>query len=242
MSDPLRERLYASYVSSGQARPPSDASGLAPRLPYLLRLVDRHFPPQRDARVLEVGCGYGALLYAARERGYADLAGVDVAPEQVEAARALGIDGVEQGDLLASLDARPAASLDAVVAFDVLEHFRRDELLPFVDAVHRVLAPGGRFLVHVPNAESPFFGQIRYGDLTHELAFTRQSLAQLLLASGFARVDVFEDAPVPHGLKSRLRAVVWAAIRAALRLYAAAETGETSGQVFTRNLLAVAVR
>jgi SAM-dependent methyltransferase len=73
------------------------------------------------------------------------------------------------------LNERPAGSLDAVIAFDVLEHFGRDELIPLVDAVHRVLRPGGRWIIHVPNGESPFFGSIRYGDLTHELAFTRQS-------------------------------------------------------------------
>lgn len=242
MSDALRERLYASYVSAGQARPPRTLEGLAPRLPYLRKLVDEHFPRERDARIFEVGCGYGALLHVARERGYANASGVDVSREQVDAAAALGIEGVACGDLGASLAAQAAGSLDVVVAFDVLEHFSRDELIPFVDAVHRALAPGGRWIVHVPNGESPFFGQVRYGDLTHELAFTRQSLRQLLLASGFERVDVFEDAPVPHGLRSRVRAMIWSLFRAGLRLAAAAETGEASGHVFTRNLLGVAFK
>ena len=242
MSDALRERLYASYVSTGQAKPPADLSGLAPRVPYLRRLVERHFPSDREAHVLEVGCGYGALLHVARDCGYGNVEGIDVSREQVDAAAALGIEGVRCGDLLPSLADLPPESLDAVVAFDVLEHFARDELIPFVDAVHRVLRPGGRWLVHVPNGESPFVGTIRYGDLTHELAFTRQSLAQLLLASGFSDVSSHEDTPVAHGPKSALRAGLWALIRASLRLYTAAETGETSGHVFTRNLLAVAIK
>jgi len=242
MSDALRERLYASYVSSGQAPAPRTLDGLAPRIPYLRSLVDRHFPRERDARIFEVGCGYGALIHVARERGYANASGVDVSREQVDAAAALGITGVACADLGASLAAKPAGSLDVVVAFDVLEHFSRDELIPFVDAVHRALAAGGRWIVHVPNGESPFFGQVRYGDLTHELAFTRQSLRQLLLASGFERVDVFEDAPVPHGMRSRIRAILWSWFRTGLRLAAAAETGEASGHVFTRNLLAVAFK
>ncbi|MEE3331772.1 MAG: class I SAM-dependent methyltransferase, partial [Myxococcota bacterium] len=147
-----------------------------------------------------------------------------------------------QGDLLPSLKERPAESLDAVLAFDVLEHFGRDELIPLVDAVHRVLRPGGRWLIHAPNGESPFFGSIRYGDLTHELAFTRLSLSQLMLASGFSSLDAFEDEPVVHGMKSAGRGAMWALLRAAMRIYTAAETGETSGHVFTRNLLAVAIK
>lgn len=242
MSDPLRDRLYSNYVSAGQARPPADLAGLAPRIPYLKRVIERHFPSDREAAILEIGCGYGAILHTAREAGYTNLEGVDVSQEQVDAARTLGIAGVAQGDLLLSLNERPAESLDAVLAFDVLEHFGRDELIPLVDAVHRVLRPGGRWLIHAPNGESPFFGAIRYGDLTHELAFTRQSLSQLMLASGFASLDAFEDEPVVHGMKSAGRAAIWALLRAGMRMYTAAETGETSGHVFTRNLLAVAIK
>lgn len=242
MSDPLRDRLYGNYVSAGQARPPADLKGLAPRRPYLQRIVDRHFPSDRGAAVLEIGCGYGALLHVAREAGYENVSGVDVSQEQVDAAAALGITGVIQGDLLPALNALEPESLDAVLAFDVLEHFSRDELIPLVDAVHRVLRPGGSWLIHVPNGESPFVGTIRYGDLTHELAFTRQSLSQLMLASGFANVTTHEDAPVVHGLKSAVRAAIWVLLRAGMRLYTAAETGETSGHVFTRNLLAVVTK
>ena len=50
---------------------------------------------------------------------------------------------------------------------------------------------------------------LRYGDLTHEMAFTRTSLAQLLLSSGFGAVRCFEDAPVVHGAKSALRWLLW---------------------------------
>lgn len=104
-----------------------------------------------------------------------------------------------------------------------------------------MLRPGGRWIIHVPNGESPFFGSIRYGDLTHELAFTRTSLAQLLLASGFAEVRCFEDQPVVHGAKSALRWLLWRGFRGVLRLYIAAETGDArGGHIFSQNLLAVA--
>jgi cyclopropane fatty-acyl-phospholipid synthase-like methyltransferase len=148
--------------------------------------VREHFPIDRDAAVLDVGGGHGALIHFAREAGYRNLRSVDRSPEQVAAAQRLGIEGVEEGDLGQVLRAQADASLDVVVAFDVIEHFTRDKLLPFVDQVHRVLKPGGRWIIHVPNGASPFFGAIRYGDLTHELAFTRTSLSQLLLSSASA--------------------------------------------------------
>jgi 2-polyprenyl-3-methyl-5-hydroxy-6-metoxy-1,4-benzoquinol methylase len=237
----FRTRIYERYNSTAHGRTAPDTASLASRAPYLRRVVRRHFPPDRDARVLDVGCGYGALLHFAREAGYRNLAGVDGSPEQVSAAAALGIEGVRRGDLLETLAATPDESQDVVIAFDLIEHLTRDELLRVVDDVRRVLRRGGRWLVHTPNGESPFVGRIRYGDLTHEQAFTRNSLSQLLLSSGFARVEFHEDVPVVHGAASALRYVVWRVIRAGLRVYVAAETGSTERDaVFTQNLLAVA--
>ena len=243
-TDTYRTRIYDHYVEArGVSLAPLTLAGLSPRAPYLRRLVREHFPADKNAAVLDLGCGHGALLHFARETGYTDLRGVDGSPQQVAAARRLGIEGVVEGDLRDTLASQTDASLDVVVAFDVIEHFTRDELLPFVDQVHRVLKPGGRWIIHVPNGESPFFGTIRFGDLTHELAFTRTSLAQLLLSSGFAEVRCFEDAPVVHGAKSALRWLLWKGFRGVLRLYIAAETGDSSNShIFSQNLLAVAIK
>jgi len=155
----------------------------------------------------------------------------------------LGIAGVVQGDLGEALAALADGSQAAVVSFDVIEHFTKDETIDFVDQVLRVLQPGGRWIIHVPNGESPFGGRSRFGDFTHEQAFTRGSLTQLLLASGFATVACYEDAPVVHGAASRVRALLWRPIRLALRLYLAVETGDTGRDaIFSQNLLAVAVK
>jgi predicted SAM-dependent methyltransferase len=73
-----------------------------------------------------------------------------------------------------------SASVDAIIAFDVQEHFTRDEAIQLLDEVFRVLNADGRFIAHSPNAETPLFGRTRYGDLTHEMAYTRTPLTQLL--------------------------------------------------------------
>ncbi|HWJ39613.1 MAG TPA: class I SAM-dependent methyltransferase [Candidatus Limnocylindrales bacterium] len=239
-----RGRLYARYVSNrSETVAPNSLDGLRPRAAYLRKLVRDYFPPDRDAAILDLGCGHGALIHFAREAGYRNLEGTDGSPEQVAAARRLGIEGVRQGDLRESLAALPDASRDVVVAFDVIEHFRKDELLGFVDEVRRVLRPGGRWIIHSVNGESPFFARIRYGDFTHEMAFTRESICQLLLSSEFARVECYEDAPLPHGVRSSVRWLLWKGIRSGLRLWLAVETGDSgSNAIFTQNLLAVATK
>lgn len=244
MSSLYRDRIYNSYVSGRtKVLAPESIRGLAPRRHQLRRIVRQHFPPDRSARVLELGCGHGAMLYFAREAGYQNLRGVDGSPEQVAAADRLGIAGVELGEVLRTLADLPDGSQDCIVAFDVIEHFTRDELIGLVDEVYRALKAGGRWIVHTPNAESPFGARMRYWDLTHELAFTRTSLSHLLLVSGFSNVECFEDYPEPYTAIRLLRWAIWKLIRGGLRLYLAAETGDPSRDaIFSQNLLAVAVK
>ena len=203
----------------------------------------RHFPEDRQARVLDLGCGDGALLAAACEAGYRDLQGIDGSPSQIAAARRRGIQNVREGDILGALAPLTPASFDVVVTYDVLEHFTMPELLAVVDGVMRILRPGGRWIIHVPNAEGLFGMRVRYGDITHEMAFTRHSLNQLLLASGFGGVSCFEDRPIPHGVKSIVRLGLWHLVRLVLRLVLAVETGEAGGDaIFSQCLLAVALK
>ncbi len=238
-----RERIYQHYVNARHnSLTPLSISGLASRAPYLKKVIREHFPSDRRAKIIDVGCGHGALVHFAATAGYENVVGVDRSTEQVQEARRLGILGVSEGDLIETLEALSAESMDLVVAFDVIEHFTKDELVPFVDEVHRVLRKGGKWILHTPNGESPFVGRIRYGDFTHEQAFTRISIAQLLMASGFSRVSCYEDAPVPHGIKSAVRFVLWKVFRGGFRILLAAETGFLDESIFSQNFLAVSVK
>ena len=237
-----RARIYGTYVTGrSDALAPQTLQGLAPRMPYLRWLVRTCMPADRAAAILDIGCGHGAILHALQQAGYHQVRGVDGSAEQVQAAARLGIGGVVQGDLMQTLHETTDASADVVIAFDVIEHFTRAEVIPLVDEVQRVLKPGGRWVIHVPNGESPFSNRVRFGDYTHEEAFTRTSLGQLLLASGFLRVNAYEDRPIAHGFTSSVRAALWQLIRATMLFYIAVETGSFDRRaVFSQNLLAVA--
>jgi SAM-dependent methyltransferase len=248
MSTPLprdfRARLLARYVSThASVGDAAMEAGLERRRAYLDALVRDHFPADRNAAILDLGCGHGAILWAARRAGYTNVSGIDASPEQVVAAKRLGIDGVRQQDLREGLAALPPASLDTIVLFDLFHYFDRDEQIAIIDAVHRVLKPGGRWILHVPNGEALFAARMRYWDYLASGAFTHASMAQILLASGFREVRSFEDRPIPHGLKSLLRLFLWKAIRGVARVVLAAETGDMGrNAIFSQCLLTVAVK
>ena len=97
-------------------------------------------------RVLDLGCRYGALTRAYAEGN--DVLGVDVDRDALaHAADSLGIQTL-WADVEEPLPLE-AASFDAVVAGELIEHLRDPERL--VAEIRRVLRPGGVFVGSVPN-------------------------------------------------------------------------------------------
>ncbi len=239
-----RRRIYQQYLEAGDVAPAGEkAEEFRRRGPYLERLIRDHFPVDRETAILDLGCGAGALEYFARRRGFARMVGIDRSPQQVAAARSLGLTGVREGELLAVLQSLAGESQGLVIAFDVLEHFRKDEALRLMDEINRVLAPGGKVIIHTPNGASPFGGRVGHGDFTHETIYTRDSLGQLLAACGFSRVECYEDQPVVHGMVSGLRWLLWRVLRSFLKFYLAVETGGLAQEeILSQNLLCVAVK
>ncbi|SRR6266567_2268279 len=239
-----RARFYKNYAGFQQRTQMEEIQrDLELRAPYLRRLVKQCFPADRESNIVDLGCGCGALVLFLQQTGYRNVLGVETSPSQVEFARQLGISSIVSGDLVPFLRNSAAEVFDVVVVFDVIEHFCKNEVLEIMDQVYRVLRPGGRLIVHVPNAEGIFGSRIFWSDFTHEMAFTREGLRQLSCASGFTSVEFSEDLPVVHGIKSLIRRIVWAGLRSIFRLAYMAETGDSgAGLVLTQNLLAVAMK
>jgi 2-polyprenyl-3-methyl-5-hydroxy-6-metoxy-1,4-benzoquinol methylase len=234
-----RDALYGAYVTTHAGT--IDAKTRGAVAGHFRRHILPHLPERRDARICDVACGSGELLALLSADGYAACEGVDRSGEQVRAARAAGVAGVTEGDAFSFLSSR-AGEFDAIVAVDFLEHLVKAEVIEFLRIARRALRPGGHLVVQTCNGASPMFGRIRYGDFTHETAFTDRSIAQVFLAAGLSPVGVYGIDPVAHGARSLVRAVAWRAIKIAAMGYLAAETGVLRGHILSQNLIAVATR
>ena len=199
----------------------------------------RLLPQDREARIVEVGCGFGPFLHFLRGEGYQNVEGFDVSPQQVEAAGRLGIAGVTRGELSSYLASR-GGLYDCVVAIDVVDHIPKDEVLDALRLVHESLKPGGRFLMQAVNGAAPFPGRLRYGDFTHEFAFTPNSVRQVLRAAGFKEIEVRGAPPYVHGIPSLLRRLIGCFAGVVMWAYMVAETGMLRGHIFSQNLIVAA--
>jgi SAM-dependent methyltransferase len=99
---------------------------------------------QPGLRILDVGCGTGAVLAHLRSR--ARVAGVDRSPRALAHCRRRGLDTV----VCAEMDRLPfgTARFDIILMLDVLEHFADD--VSVVAGARSLLRPGGSLLVSVP--------------------------------------------------------------------------------------------
>ncbi len=117
----------------------------------VVKFVERGKAGGGPINVLDVGCGYGRYLRLFGERGLHAL-GVDLNPEIVRANREGGLRCVTPGEF-AGNDQR----FDVIVMSHVIEHFRPEDLVPFMDGYLDRLEVGGSLVIATPLMSRNFF-------------------------------------------------------------------------------------
>ncbi|MBN2224446.1 MAG: class I SAM-dependent methyltransferase [Deltaproteobacteria bacterium] len=109
-------------------------------------------PIQQGDRVLDIGCGTGALTIRAARKG-ASLVGIDVNPGMLDIAKkrteesGLG-DRVTYREMgVAELGSEPDGGYDAIMSGLCFSELSEDELGFVLNEARRILRPGGRLLV-----------------------------------------------------------------------------------------------
>lgn len=112
-------------------------------------LADPHAPQSGD--LLDVGCGTGNFLIAAREKGFR-VSGTELDRSAATFAREkLFLDRIFPVSITDFVAQNPSRTYDLVTFFEVLEH--QADPAAFLKAVRSCLRPGGSIVLSVPNRE-----------------------------------------------------------------------------------------
>ena len=159
-------------------------------------------------RVLDVGCGTGALLRKVAERfPHADLTGVDPAPDMVEAARKVWCDDRPAHFVRATAEHLPfeGGEFDLVTSTVSFHHWQDQQ--EGLNEIGRVLAPRGSVVLVDMFAVSwlrVWFAVIGRRDRFHTMAETERMLRSAGLAlGGFQTVFTVFELPLVSSVWAR---------------------------------------
>ncbi len=189
--------------------------------PRLLNWDQRSFlrdRPRTGGELLDVGCGTGQFVEAARRAGY-QVTGLDVSRPQLELARRrFGLSSLYPMTL-GEYARQAAVSFDVITAFQVLEHVA--DPVAFLADARKLLAPQGYLAVGVPNWRAwRIFRDPLDAPPNHLTRWSPSSLRVALERSGFEVLKLREHRSAYNFFLRYLRLGL---LRRAMRRFARAE-------------------
>ena len=152
----------------------------------ILRLVDK-LP---RGRMLEIGCGAGALLNDLANKGF-ECTALETSQMALEIARFINKNNSSVAIVESSADSWIAA-YEYVLSFEVLEHIQDD--VAALNSWSRWLAQDGRLMISVPAQQSRWNASDVWAG--HMRRYDKQDLEKLLSCAGF-EIEHFESYGFP---------------------------------------------
>ncbi|MDD5673067.1 MAG: class I SAM-dependent methyltransferase [Chitinivibrionales bacterium] len=203
--------LYRKYYESTERKTSVGAAKkLIKNKPWLRRLWHAYngqylseVLQKARGTVLDVGCGTGGLLDELAKKGCSTF-GIELNPDSVKTCRCKGLD-VRCGDL-SNIDF-PDRTFDTVILWHVLEHVPSPAAT--LRKIERILKPGGRLFINVPNAESyarKLFGKywVAWHVPFHFSHFKIKTIQKYAVQAGFPVISCKSATPeyfIPRSIK-----------------------------------------
>jgi 2-polyprenyl-3-methyl-5-hydroxy-6-metoxy-1,4-benzoquinol methylase len=173
--------------------------GRLPRYP----IPDWPFGSGEGKTLLDIGCSWGRWCVSAARAGFRPI-GIDVHIDALAAAARI----LQQLDtkcqyVCGDADMLPVRShgIDCVFSYSVLQHIDKPKVLRIFREIARVLKPGGRCLIQLPNILGPlsFAQQLKRGfreakPETFEMRYwSRKAIRESLRGAGLCDVQIHAD-------------------------------------------------
>lgn len=161
----------------------------------------KHIKQYMDYKILEIGCNKGYMLKSLQNLGFTNLYGIDLSDSDLLIAKnRTGLDTLKQENVFDNLKYN---KYDLILCKDVMEHIQKDRQEEFVSHIYNALSQGGVAIIQVPNMDWILSNHERYMDFTHEIGYTRESLADIFRLY-FMKVDIYPASYIFKNSKKKL--------------------------------------
>ena len=204
--------------------------------------LSNYLPHNKETPILDVGCGWGQLLWWLREKGYTNIQGIDIGEAQEAHGESIGLDIIrveDSTDFLENLDSK----YELIIMNHIIEHMPAAEGIKMLKAIYKALRPGGRIIVQTPNLCAIGANHGRYIEITHVTGYTESSLHQIVSLAGFTDIELFGSKTAFRLAPRRLVLLMLQFIsRAIWRIMLLAEWGTDAPKIIQRNLYATGIK
>src|SRR6185503_12315942 len=94
--------IYKNYGTLFRTR--ADVNAYTQFIPYAKYIISNFLPKDKEAKIIDLGCGIGGFIKSISQAGYSNIEGIDISEESVSTAHSFGILQVKHGDIFKYLE------------------------------------------------------------------------------------------------------------------------------------------
>lgn len=200
----MRNKVYSKYLTTHPfySSVPLHTDGS-------FRFFEKNYlpflPDEKQAKILDIGCGTGDFLAYVQKKRYKNFLGVDISKEQINFCKQHITQNVKLIDTLGEFLKKNKNSFDFILMNDIIEHIEKEQVIDTLSLVLASLKKNGVVVIRTVNLKNRWGMAVRYMDFTHTVGFTEESIKQVMLIAGFKHVALVEEKHPIHDIKSLIR-------------------------------------
>ncbi|MGZ0708420.1 class I SAM-dependent methyltransferase [Coraliomargarita sp. W4R53] len=168
---------------------------------YTKRFIDV-LPLSKSAKIIDLPCGDGNILYFLQKAGYTNVKGFDLDESRVLMAQKLGLNASVEDAFTA---VKSITDCDVIFSVDFFEHVDRSSAFELLSACQDALKVGGYLIIRTPVTDSVFGTLHLHNDFTHRWAVNSSVWRAIAGSLGFKLVSIMDERPVGHDFKNLVR-------------------------------------
>ncbi len=237
-----KKKLYSRYISTHFGKIHDNDNDFSLHYRYFRKNYLKHLPADKNAKIVDLGCGMGHFLNFLVKEKYCNYTGIDASEENIDFCRKNNFNAV-LGDIFEFLK-DTKETYDVIVLNDIIEHLEKSEIILLLQLIFKALHHDGCLIIKTPNASNPIMASSsRYYDFTHELIFTEESMSQVLRITGFSRISVYpQDLYIFYYNPLNYLAIVSNFLLNGIFRVLFMFYGRKTTKIFTKNFIAVAIK